>query len=317
MKKIVVSVLLISSFSLAQALDYKPLVGVVQEYGYNDEQPRSFVTFVQDPAGNNYVVKQYRYQIWSAIMGTSICELVALDMGHAIGASLNKACLIPAGVPFVGKDTQAPASLHTFVSGVQFREYLELNTGRYTGLDLKQKGKEAEPVGLSRELIYHMSRHKDFPKMVALDTYVSNMGRLTHNFFYDEATDTFCGIDMASSFYKDLCGPSIENLTRMLSDSGTSFTQEEGKALTMYYRTFKKLIKLYPSELLCNLIDEYAKRAGYYDASFFDKDVQESCLNLLEKRKKTIRKSCNRAPELVKVLKQLLKKHNLFTARPE
>lgn len=298
--------------SLLGSLDYVMLASVVEKYDWI-KQPRSFITFVQDPYGNKYVVKQYRYEKWQSIPATSICELVALEMGHAIGVSLNKACLIPAGVAFIGKKTEAPASLHTLVPGIAFSEYLELNTGLYSELDLKQKDEQKDPLGLSRELIYHMSCHKDFPAMVALDTYVSNMGRLRHNFFYDEQTDSFYGIDMASSFFKDLCAPSVHNINRMISDKNTHFTQTEGLGLIKYYKALKKLISLYPASVVCSMLDDFAEQAGYHDASFFNKEVQTSCLALLDKRKRTIQKSCKNAHKLLSALESLLKKHALLS----
>lgn len=311
MKKYILYVSLVTGASLLGSLDYVTLAPVVEEYDFI-KQPRSFITFVQDPYGNKYVVKQYRYEKWQSIPATSICELVALEMGHAIGVPLNKACLIPAGIAFLGKKTEAPASLHTLVPGLPFSEYLELNTGLYTDLDLKQKDEEKDPLGLSRELIYHMSCHTDFPAMVALDTYVSNMGRLRHNFFYDEATDTFYGIDMASSFFQDLCGPSLRNINRMISDKNTHFTHQEGLGLINYYKALKKLIGLYPASVVCSMLDDYALQAGYYGDSFFNKNVQTSCLGLLEKRKRTIQISCKNAHKLLSALENLLKKHALL-----
>ena len=290
------------------SLEYKPLASVLQSYNWKDNF-RSLITFVQDAAGNKYIVKQYRYNLqFKSFLASSICELVALDIGHFSGVPLNVACLIPAGVPFIGKETMAPASLHALVPGMPFNEYLAQNKGMYHGLDLNQK----RPLGLTRDLIYHMSRHKDFPDMVALDTFVSNGSRWTHNFFYDEVTNRFYGIDMASSFIRDLCEPSIANIKSMLVDEHVRFTKAEGKALVRYYRTFKKLVKLYSPKLLCEQLDIYAERAGFYDSSFFDKEVQASCLELLLECKNTIRISYGYAPQFVNILKQLLEKHALL-----
>lgn len=312
MKTRLVYCALLTVCHITNALDYKPLTGNVKQYSYSNEQPRSRITYLEDLQGNQYVVKQYRYEQWPSILATSICELVALDMGHAIKVPLNDACMIPAGVAFLGKETAVPASLHRIVPGIPFSEYRLSTEGCYRDLDLKQKDEHGSPLGLSRELIYHMSLHADFPAMVALDTYASNMGRLWHNFFYDEATDMFYGIDMASSFFKDLCAPSIKNITQMLSDSKIYFTPSEGKALVRYYMTLKKLIKRFPASYLCNQIDAYAYQAGYYDTSFFSKEVKDYCLHLLEKRKKTIRKSCANAVQLKIELKLLLQRHGLL-----
>lgn len=303
---------ILTLFHVTNALDYTVLIGNVTQYNYSNEQPRSRITYLEDAQGNQYVVKQYRYEKWPSLLATSICELVALDMGHALGVPLNQACLIPAGVPFLGKETHIPASLHGVVPGIPFDEYKKLGAGRYRDLDLKQKNEQGDPKGLSRELIYYMSLHADFPAMVALDTYASNMGRLWHNFFYDEATDMFYGIDMASSFFKDLCEPSVQNINRMLSNPAEHFSLNEGKALMSYYKALKKLIKKFPANYLCNQIDQYAHYAGYYDSSFFNKAVKAYCLDLLEKRKRTIKKSCINAHNLKNVLKLLLQKHGLL-----
>lgn len=55
-----------------------------------------------------------------------------------------------------------------------------------------------------------MSRYKDLPVLVALDTFVGNADRAGSNYFCDETTDTFYGIDMASSFNQDLCATSLK-----------------------------------------------------------------------------------------------------------
>lgn len=308
MKNRILYFLLLTGTNILGSLNYVPLASVVQQYDWA-KHPRSLVTYVQDPEGNKYVVKQYRYDKWQSLLATSMCELVALDLGHALGVPLNTVCLIPAGVPFIGKETASPASLHTVVPGIPFNEYLEQGIGIYVGLDLKQKER---PYGLTRDLIYQMSRHKDFPAMVALDTFVSNGGRLTHNFFYDEATDMFWGIDMASSFCNDLCGPSIENINHMLGDRHIHFSETEAEALVCYYRAFEKLVNMYSPELLCRNLEAYALQAGFYSPSFFDKDVQKGCLELLAKRQRSIKTSGRNAPELVRVLKKLLNQHGLL-----
>ena len=149
--------------------------------------------------------------------------------------------------------------------------------------------------------------------MSTLDTFVSNAATGGHIIsFMMKLPIDFMALTWHLLLLRDICEPSIANIKSMLVDEHVRFRKAEGKALVRYYRTFKKLVKLYSPKLLCEQLDIYAERAGFYDSSFFDKEVQASCLELLLECKNTIRISYGYAPQFVNILKQLLEKHALL-----
>ena len=164
-------------------------------------------------------------------------------------------------------------------------------------------------TGLSRGIIYHMSRHKDLAAIVALDTFVGNADRAPCNFFYDQATDSFIGIDMADAFSWDLCGISVENIEALINDKNIVLMKDERDGLRIYYQTLKKLVALNKPQDLCNRLDAYAQLAGIFDNTFFDSEVQKMSSDYLSGYKKTIYESYVNARKLLKTLKRLLRKH--------
>ena len=61
--------------------------------------------------------------------------MVALEVGHSINVPLNHACLIPAGIHFIGKDLGVPATLHTLCQGFLYDKY---QGEKYKGLSMAQ-----------------------------------------------------------------------------------------------------------------------------------------------------------------------------------
>lgn len=301
MKKSILLYLLISSLQI-NGFNHESLDLNVQAYK-KKSGVNSHVAFVQDETGTRYVVKQYRHKRRRLVLPTTISEFVALDMGNAVGTPLDTAYLIPAGVPFVGKDFEIPATLHAFVSGTSYKSY---KGEKYKNISIFQ----SDGVGLTREIIYHMSRHKDLPYIAALDTFVGNNDRGRHNYYYHESTDSFIGIDMGAAFKRDFCKPTHTLVLQLLTDENTSFSEQEKEGLTIYYKTLKQLVDNYPPELLCNQIDEYAHLAGFFDEQFFTPKLQKRWAGCFAGYKKYIHKSYPYAQELVAALESLLKKHN-------
>lgn len=263
----------------------------------------SFITILMDASGNKYVVKQLKCErkiSWAKI----ICEVVALEVGHAIGVPQNYVALIPAGVPFMGKDLAVPATVHTYVPGVRFDVYPR---DVFPNLAIKQRDHYGRRTGLTRDLIYQMSRHKDLPALVALDTFVNNPARHKHNLFYEEQQDTFYGIDMGASFHKDLCKRSLKTIKTLLQNKKSLLSHAEGQALWVYCQTLKKLVVLYNPSELCYKLDRYAQYGGLFDDRFFDINIQKVCCEYLEQCKKVIHESDVYVNQLIDALEQLLK----------
>lgn len=268
----------------------------------------SYITFIQDAQGAKYLVKQIKPQEKVERWAKIICEIVALEIGHSVSVAQNYACIIPAGVHFLGKDVRVPATLHTHVPGIRFDQY-KYNE-KFPSLAIKQRDQNGKAIGLTYSVIHDMCHHRDFPPMVALDTFVGNPARHKHNFFYDPETDNFYGIDMGASFYTDLCRLSLATIEELIVDDMFLLNQEEGVALKAYLSTIKLLLKLHKPTIICQQIDAYAVYAGLYNSDFFDVDTQRRCEAYLTDCKKKIYRSYMHAEKLVEAIELLIRKKN-------
>ncbi|MGE0009526.1 MAG: hypothetical protein AB7F19_03210 [Candidatus Babeliales bacterium] len=295
--KIKILVIFISMYTALQACNYTSL-RTTHEYK-RQKCLHSFVVFLQDEQGNKYIVKEYPHTRWRPRCTLTICEVLATEIAHAVGVMHDDICLIPAGVPFVGKNTGVPAALHTHAPGIPFKQW---GGNPYKGLCLLQE----KHRGLTRAGIYHMSRNKSLPPLMALDTFVGNNDRGRNNYFYDQETDLFTGIDLGCAFSRNLCAPSVNSMQSLLTDSSVTLSAEERHALFAYNETLKQLITLYPADRTCDLLDSYAYQAGLFDEKYFDRQAQHTWRSLLDCNKKTICASYTSAQELVSVLEHFL-----------
>lgn len=303
MKKNILCGLIVTIFCAASAVDYTALTHNVREYKHT-KCLNSFITFIEDSEGNRYVVKQYKSRFASKLLATTVSELVALEIGQSIGVSLDQACLIPAGVAFMGKEVGLPATLHTHAPGIQFNHY---NGENYQNLFLYLLDKK----GLSKQVIYNMSRNRDFPLLIAFDTFVGNNDRGKLNLFYQESTDTFTGIDLGASFRRDLCAISTQNILALASDETLSLSDAEWDGLILYYQTLEQLVDLYPPEYTCAKIDEYAHAAGLFDPTYFNERQLKKWMRYFSHCKGIIRSSYKHAQELLIALEQLFERRNI------
>lgn len=295
-------VLLFFYFSSAVAIDYQSLMGI-RDYK-RLKWTNSIITFVVDSVGKKYVVKQLKHQPNKPYYSAKIiCEVVAIEVGESIHIPQNDVCIIPPGVSYIGKEFDMPATLHTHVPGVRFDKYTR---DVFPDLAIKQRDHDGKAIGLTRSVIYHMSRHKDLPMLVALDTFVGNPARHKHNFFYDETTDTFYSIDMGASFHVDLCKLSLKTIQRLMQSKRNLISKAEHEALRVYCNTLKELARLYTPSQLCNKLDVYAELAGLSNSMYFDEAAQNSCALYLQSCKQTIHNSFKNVLKLVNALELYL-----------
>ncbi|MGE0009493.1 MAG: hypothetical protein AB7F19_03045 [Candidatus Babeliales bacterium] len=285
-------------------INYQDLVTEIESYGHMDCL-HSSITFLIDPFGNKYVVKQIKLLRDSNVFDPAqlVCEMVALDIGHSIEAPLNYAALIPAGVPFIGKLIDLPATLHTYARGVRFDKY---QGTQYKGLHIRQRNAQNKITGLTREIIYHMSRHNDLPVLVALDTFVGNGDRGRWNYFYDLATDSFIGIDMADAFNRKLCALSTENMYTLFFNEQVDFSEQEFQGLLLYYETLHRLVTLYPPRAIWDKFEMYIRLSGFYDTTFFDQETMKNCFKFFAWCNQIMLANYEHAIELDRLLKSLL-----------
>ncbi len=305
MKRIILSLTLVTLTNQALTIDYTALALLVHQYDAL-QAPRSNVAFIKNAQGTKYVVKQYNKKTWNGRLASTVCELIALEIGNNVGIALDTAWIIPAGVDFIGKDLNMPATLHTFVDGIRFDKY----KGIYSGIYIRQQSPEHKVLGLTKDIIYHMSRHRDLPGLVAFDTFVGNADRARVNYFYHEDTDTFTGIDMGSAFRRDLCKLTARNLRGFMEDPALSFSEQEIVALTEFKQVLQKLMARYSAHDICIAVDACAQESGLFNKAYFSTTEQKRWASYLSHSKRVIRQSCNGALQLVETLDELLKKLN-------
>lgn len=305
MKKIILSLTICTMLNHTLAIDYTALALLVHQYDAL-QAPRSNVAFIKDAQGTKYVVKQYNKKTWNGRLASTVCELVALEIASSIGIAHDTAWLIPAGADFIGKELNVPATLHTFVDGLRFDKY----KGVYSGIYIRQQSPEHQVLGLTKDIIYHMSRHRDLPGLVAFDTFVGNADRARVNFFYHSDTDTFIGIDLGSAFRRDLCKISARNLAAFMEDPSFSLQENEIIALKKFKQTIEQLMAQFKANDICAQLDDYAQEAGLFNEAFFNAKEQKRWYRYLNRSRRIIRQSCHSAQELVDTLDEFLEKLN-------
>jgi hypothetical protein len=263
-----------------------------------------FITFVS-LGGTTYLVKQKKNTVSSVgVVTEALAAYIAKDLNIAHSVEV-----IPSHILFPGKNSNdAPATIHTVAKGAVLRDLPKGH--RYRRLHLKQQSKpeiSEHEKGLTCSIIAQMSLRKELAIIVALDSFLGNGARHSGNLMYDDKTDTFCAIDMESSFDKDLCQLAIESLSKIVKDiSHNSFSQQELKALKLYRDTLTVLLKKYSAKHLQEMLFYYAEKAGIVPGSrFYQEGGAESKLLLY---KNMIAKNYASAQKLVAFLDKILKK---------
>lgn len=266
----------------------------------------SFISFIEGLDGARYVVKQYKYSPVTILLATTITELVAIELGHKAAIPIDVTYLVPAGIECKGKEIAMPASLHLHVAGIRFDKY---KGAKYKDIMICQK----DNIGLTRAIITHMSCHRDIAMLAAYDTLIGNNDRNSRNYFYDEITDSFIGIDMGAAFRRDLCKPSQETLNDLLNDELPPLSQDERRGLKIYRDTLLNLIICCTAESLCSMIEEYAKKSGIYNEAFFPQKSSDRFHGYLNHCQRTLRKSYQEAERLIELIDMLFEKIEVKT----
>ena len=199
---------------------------------YLEKQKHSFVFFIEDHKGNEYIVKQDRSSTLKHQFQV-VLEKLAAYMADKIGVSTQKVEIIAADVDFPGKlILERPASIHTKMPGITIRE---LKSGPYQNLYIKQGSNLERPHekhGLNKKVIENMSMHPQLTQMVAFDTFTANRDRNKANVLYDEVRNSFYAIDMACIY--DIDHPSRLFITKLackniqsMIDSAVEFTRQK------------------------------------------------------------------------------------------
>src|SRR5690606_6836894 len=216
--------------------------------------------------------------------------------------------IIAYNISFPGKiHHNWPATIHTIAPGETVRKQ---RGSKYNALRLKQLWAHAstfEQKGLTRQIINHMTWHKQLPIIIALDLLIGNSDRHCGNLCYDPETDSFCAIDMDDTFNKDLCEIAYKKLFIMLNDPKIVFTSEEITAFVQLRKTLMYLLSHYESRHMIKKMYYFAKKTGFVSgSSLYTPSIEKKLTTYAE----TITQSWISARKLVKVLETIIKINN-------
>ena len=255
----------------------------------------AFITFVKDPFGTVFVVKQYK-QFKACKYFYLVMELLSSHIAQLMDFPVNKVRVINSKIKFPGKKyNNVPATLHLKVPGLRIsrlkNEYHDVILRQQCGSKVPR-----EKWGRTREVIHHMARHIDLTVIAAFDTFMCDKGRHSSNLFYDKATDAFWSIDLEKCFKFNLSEIAYENIKRK-----PKFTKNELVGLKRYKIILQKLIDAFPPERLHGLFDAFIKEAVLPNKIMTDERMQSKITQF----KRMMSQSYESAKKLVKLLEKL------------
>jgi len=221
------------------------------------EVGKTYIAILIDGDDNKFILKQKMNSLFAVVF-----EKLVTDIAYEVDIPANLVRIISYNFPFIGKENKhIPATLHTFAPGIAAKDLPE-HLSKYS-VSLRQllKGGSAKVAGFRRMLVYRMSLHEDFPKIIALDTFIANHDRHAGNFFYDEETDHFFAIDFEAAFRKNLAENVYKCFVSMAKDKKLLLSPEEVKSLVVYRDMLKKLVDTYNPEILYSRMDELMDKA--------------------------------------------------------
>lgn len=252
-----------------------------------------YISFVRIN-GKEYIVKQKKSNYFKKIVSVvrdAITAHIAEDFGIA-----HRVAIIPAGKSFPGKPrTDWPATLHTIAPG----KMIKAQNSPYNRMNIKQAD-----VGFRRDMLMWMIKHNVLTKMVALDTFLCNHDRHRGNLFYESKTNSFCAIDMDSSFKYNLCALACKNFTAMLRNKNLRLSNKEIKTLKMYKEYIAFLIDRHRPEDTLELYNFFIERAGFVPGSALY--TQQIALEI-ERNRRMIKESYKDIQRLIPILEKLIK----------
>jgi hypothetical protein len=261
-----------------------------------------YISFVK-VNGTKYIIKQKKSDFLRKIVGVvrdAITAHIAESFGQALQLNhdlAHRVDVISAGKKFSGKPrTDWPATIHTIAPGKMIKE----QKSRFEGMNIKQAD-----IGFRRDMLEWMVKHPILIVYVALDTFLCNHDRHRGNLFYNPKTDSFCAIDMDSSFKHNLCALACRNFTEMLHDQRLKLTRKEINALVEYNTYLQFLIDHYKPEDTVSMYDYFAEKAGFVEGAVLY--TQKVALEIAGNRQ-MIMQSYQDVQELVKIVGKLIEK---------
>jgi hypothetical protein len=261
-----------------------------------------YISFVNID-GTKYIIKQKKTGLFRKIVGV-VRDAITAHVAEGFGKTLNlefdlahRVDVISAGVEFQGKSrTDWPATIHTIAPGKMIKEQKK----RFEGLNIKQAD-----IGFRYDMLEWMVKHPRLIAYVALDTFLCNHDRHRGNLFYNKKTDSFCAIDMDSSFKFNLCALGCKNFTEMLHDQNLKLTGKEVNALRVYKKYLHFLINNYKPEETLRMYDYFVEKAGFVEGS--ELYTEKVALEIAGNRH-IIMQSYEDVQELVKIVGALIER---------
>lgn len=251
-----------------------------------------YISFVRIN-GKKYIVKQKKSDYFKKIVSVvrdTITAHIAEDFGIA-----HRVAIIPAGKKFPGKPrTDWPATLHTIAPG----KMIKAQDSKYNGMNIKQAD-----IGFRRDMLVWMMKHPTLLLIVAMDTFLCNHDRHRGNLFYHQKTDSFCAIDMDSSYKRNLCAFACKNFTAMLHDKNLRLSRSEIETLKRYKQHLEYLIDAHHSEDTLALYDFFVEQAGFIPGSSLY--TQKIALEIARNRR-MIKESYKDVLRLIPILENLI-----------
>ncbi|HLJ30814.1 MAG TPA: hypothetical protein VKU36_00100 [Candidatus Babeliales bacterium] len=263
------------------------------------ESPNSFISYVTI-AGRHYVIKQKINQEKQiiAVMREALASYIAKDLKIAQSVEI-----IDATENIPGKKyAMYPATLHTLAPG---KIVSALRGHKYYLLCLKQRdpqGKKITGKWLTETIINQITWHKHIALIIALDLFICNTDRNRRNLFYDEATDSFCAIDMENIYRRNVAKMACKKLREMINVNHKKFTLAEIEALKIVKNTLQFLSKKYPPKDIIAHMYTYADRAGYVnDGSLLNDKLTKK----IERHKEMVVECYDSVQKLIKILTEI------------
>jgi len=274
---------------------------------------KNVISFIADKRGDSYLIKQNNKKKNGVFSLNSQFKMVRELFGSLVvqylGIKGHRVCLIPAGMPYPGKQYAALlATLHSIVPGSSLsKSYKRL----YRNVFIKQwslgRGRKLKNCGLSLEVIHSMAMHSMLPDIVALDTYIGNNDRSRSNLF--EHNNILYVIDMDCSLSYNLAYLACCQLITLKNNN--CLNPPELAALKHYRYALERYVKKCRIENLRALFDNACAQAGFIEGGVFAQG-----LHLVHKHRQILEENYQSVLELIEVLRSFEDDYSVQNALP-
>jgi hypothetical protein len=241
--------------------------------------------------GKKFLVKQKKpLNKLLGVVRDAITAAVAESFGIA-----HQVDIIPAGMRFPGKKrVDWPATIHTIAPG----KMIKGQNSAYNRLAIKQAD-----IGFQPDMMGWMAKHESLIKIVALDTFLCNHDRHRGNLFYNQATKSFCAIDMDSAFKYNLCALGYNYFKHLIESRSFKLKDKHKQVLIAYKEALEFLIAKHKPKSTVALYDHFVEKAGFVPGSDF---YSKKFALQIESNKAMIRQSYIDVKKMVKMLTKFL-----------